>query len=70
MKLQFIAWPIVQSVKTESSDDEADGWTFTFWKPCFLIRYKGHSKYNFPTNIWRIYRWIIVLGYLEVRRFR
>ena len=66
---QFIWWPFIQSVRTESADgDDAKGWTFTVWQPYFFRRHLGHEKYK--SRIWFTYHWVVVIGYLEIRRWR
>jgi hypothetical protein len=65
-RLQFIWWPFVSSCGMESYDDEARGREFHVWYPYFDFRRLSPNT----TSLGRIYAWSLVLGYLEVRRWR
>jgi hypothetical protein len=64
-RLQFVWWPFVYSYSMESNDDEATGRVFEVWRPCFRF-----SRLKENTSLSKIYAWSLVLGYLEVRRWR
>jgi hypothetical protein len=59
---QVILWPVFESSGCVKDMKDVEGWMFTIWKPKFSF---GRAT----GNIARIYKWFLVLGYLEIRRW-
>jgi hypothetical protein len=60
---QVILWPVFGEAGCVKDGESVEGWMITLWKPKFsFMRATG--------NIARIYKWFLVLGYLEIRRWR